>query len=232
LPATICLKRDDWHEGLVGLVASRIKERYHRPCFAFARTESGELKGSGRSIPGFHLRDALAELDARYPGLISRFGGHAMAAGLTLAPASFEAFVAAMTGIATQRIDADALAKTILSDGDLPAEHLCVEVAKLLRDAVPWGQGFPEPCFDDHFELVESRILKDAHLKLKLKAVRSNGSHASLGPPSGFISAIAFHQADAHWPIGAVRRIAYRLSVNDYFSDDRVELIVEYIEPA
>lgn len=231
MPAAICLKRDDWHEGLVGLVASRIKERYHRPCFAFAATESGELKGSGRSIPGFHLRDALAELDARHPGLITRFGGHAMAAGLTLSSETFERFAAAMTEIATQRIAADTLAKTILSDGDLPPEHLSVEVAKLLRDSLPWGQGFPEPCFDDRFELVETRTLKDAHLKLKLKAAASKNGNSSGSARAGVIGAIAFHQADVHWPIGAVRRIAYRLSVNDYFSDDRVELVVEYIEP-
>jgi single-stranded-DNA-specific exonuclease len=231
LPAAICLKRDDWHEGIVGLVASRVKERYHRPCFAFAATESGELKGSGRSIPGFHLRDALADLDAQHPSLIARFGGHAMAAGLTLPPESFEPFVAAMTAIATNRIAADWLAKTILSDGDLPPEHMSVEVARLLRDAVPWGQGFPEPCFDDHFELIESRTLKDAHLKLKLKAVPSANGNASAVGHATVISAIAFHQADVHWPVGAVRRIAYRLSVNDYFADDRVELIVDYIEP-
>jgi single-stranded-DNA-specific exonuclease len=231
LPATICLKRDDWHEGLVGLVASRIKERYHRPCFAFAATESGELKGSGRSIPGFHLRDALAELDARHPGAITRFGGHAMAAGLTLKPETFELFVSAMATIATDRIAPDTLAKTILSDGDLPPQHLSVEVARLLRDSVPWGQGFPEPCFDDHFELVESRILKDAHLKLKLKGVPSKDDSAPGVSPTSVIGGIAFNQSDTDWPVGTVRRIAYRLSVNDYFADDRVELIVEYIEP-
>lgn len=231
-PATICLKRDDWHEGLVGLVASRVKERYHRPCFAFAATDSGDLKGSGRSIPGFHLRDALAELDAQNPGLISRFGGHAMAAGLTLAPAAYERFVAAIKEIAFARIGADTLEKKILSDGSLDPQQLNVEVAKILRDALPWGQGFPEPCFDDRFELLEARTLKDVHLKLKLAPVGSADSVDLRGalPAGRTISAIAFHQADTNWPVGTVRRIAFRLSVNDYFADERVELIVEHIE--
>ncbi|MGD8340981.1 MAG: DHHA1 domain-containing protein, partial [Gammaproteobacteria bacterium] len=222
LPPVICLRRDGWHEGLVGLVASRVKERFHRPCFAFATTDNGDLKGSGRSIPGFHLRDALAEVDARHPDLIARFGGHAMAAGLTLDPAAFDRFAAAVLGVAADRIDAETLHKKILSDGGLEPEHLNLGVAKLLRDALPWGQGFPEPCFDDRFALLEKRTLKDAHLKL------------SLQPEAGgrTVSAIAFHQADADWPVGDVRRVAYRLSVNDYFADERVELIVEFIEEA
>ena len=219
LPAAICLKRDEWHEGLVGLVASRVRERYHRPSFAFALSASGELKGSGRSIPGFHLRDALAEVDAIDPGLIDRFGGHAMAAGLTLAPERFERFVEAITAVAAARIGADALARQVLTDGALDPAHLCLPVAKLLRDAVPWGQGFPEPCFDDRFVLIESRTLKETHLKLKLRPVA--GSEA--------VDAIAFHQADAVWRAGEIRHIAYRLGVNDYFADERVQLIVEHI---
>jgi single-stranded-DNA-specific exonuclease len=221
MPAAICLKRDDWHEGLVGLVASRIKERFHRPCFAFAATDGGDLKGSGRSIPGFHLRDALAEVDVQHPGLIARFGGHAMAAGLTIAPDAFDRFAGVMTAIASARIDAATLERKIMSDGCLEPEHMNVEVATLLRDAVPWGQGFPEPCFDDRFELLESRTLKDLHLKLRLKPAGAARARA--------ISAIAFHQAETDWPVGTVRRIAYRLSVNDYFADERVELIVEHI---
>lgn len=221
LPASICLCRDSWHEGLVGLVASRVKERFHRPCFAFAGTETGELKGSGRSIPGFHLRDALAEIDAANPDLITRFGGHAMAAGLTLDAAAFDRFASAMIAVASARIGVETLSRKIMSDGALAPEHLSLDVARLLRDAVPWGQGFPEPCFDDRFELVESRTLKDAHLKLKLKPLTA----------SRVVEAIAFHQGEVDWPVGAVRRIAYRLAVNDYFLDERVQLIVEYIEP-
>jgi len=222
LPAAICLRRDEWHEGLVGLVASRVKERHHRPCFAFAATEGGDLKGSGRSIRGFHLRDALAEVDALNPGLISRFGGHAMAAGLTLRLQAFDQFCAAMLDIASDRIDDEALEKKMMSDGALDPEHMSLEVAKLLRDAIPWGQGFPEPCFDDGFELIETRTLKEAHLKLRLKPVARGR----------IVDAIAFHQADVSWPVGTVRRIAYRLAVNDYFSDERVQLVVEHITAA
>jgi single-stranded-DNA-specific exonuclease len=220
LPAAICLRRDGWHEGLVGLVASRVRERFHRPCFAFATAGSGELKGSGRSIPGFHLRDALAEIDVANPGLVTRFGGHAMAAGLTLEASRFERFADAMVTVAGEKIEVDTLARKIMSDGALAPEHLSLDVARLLRDAVPWGQGFPEPCFDDRFELVEARRLKDAHLKLRLRAPAGNR----------VLDAIAFHQADVDWPVGSVRRIAYRLGVNDYYADEKVQLVVEHIE--
>jgi single-stranded-DNA-specific exonuclease len=221
LPPAICVQRDDWHEGLVGLVAARVKERYHRPSFAFARTAGGELKGSGRSIPGFHLRDALAEVDARHPGLIARFGGHAMAAGLTLEAAAFREFEVALTAVATARIDPGSLTKKILSDGALAPEHFTVPVAKLLRDSLPWGQGFPEPCFDDRFRLLDRRRLKDLHLKLRLEPISGSGA----------VDAIAFHQADTDWPVGNVRHIAYRLALNDYYADERVQLIVEHIVP-
>jgi single-stranded-DNA-specific exonuclease len=221
LPPAICIQRDDWHEGLVGLVAARVKERYHRPSFAFARTAGGELKGSGRSIPGFHLRDALAEVDVRHPGLIARFGGHAMAAGLTLEAAAFPAFSGALTEVAAAHIDPETLTKKILSDGALAPEHMTPTVAKLLRDSLPWGQGFPEPCFDDRFALLERRILKDLHLKMKLKPLAGGAA----------VDAIAFQQADAAWPVGQVRHIAYRLALNDYYADERVQLIVEHIVP-
>lgn len=221
LPPAICVQRDDWHEGLVGLVAARVKERYHRPSFAFARTAGGELKGSGRSIPGFHLRDALAEVDARHPGLIARFGGHAMAAGLTLEAVAFSEFAGVMTEVAAARIDPGSLTKKILSDGALAPEHFTVPVAKLLRDSMPWGQGFPEPCFDDRFRLLDRRRLKDLHLKLRLEPLAGGGA----------VDAIAFHQADTDWPVGSVRHIAYRLSLNDYYADERVQLVVEHIVP-
>jgi single-stranded-DNA-specific exonuclease len=218
LPPALCLRRDEWHEGLVGLVASRIKDRWHRPSFAFAASGSGELKGSGRSIPGFHLRDALADIETQEPGLIERFGGHAMAAGLTLSSANYERFREAFARLAGERLG-DSPGKTIMSDGGLQSRDLCLSVAELLRDAVPWGQGFPEPCFDDRFELLERRVLKESHLKLRLKPLDG-------GRP---VDAIAFHQADSAWSIGSVRQIAYRLSVNDYFSPPSVQLIVEHI---
>jgi single-stranded-DNA-specific exonuclease len=207
VPSLICLRRDDWHEGLVGLIASRVKERYHRPTFAFAPSEGGVLKGSGRSIPGFHLRDALAEVDARNPGLITKYGGHAMAAGLTLPAAAFDRLRGALEGVADARLRADILAARILTDGELAPEEMSLAVARLLRDFGPWGQGFPEPCFDGCFELVESRILKDAHLRLKL---RPSGGAATV------VDAIAFNRSDCAWQPGTMLRVVYRLAVNDY----------------
>ncbi len=219
-PPALSLFREDWHEGVVGLIASRIKDRVHRPTFAFAPTADNGLKGSGRSIPGFHLRDALADIDARYPGLIVRFGGHAMAAGLTLARDRLDEFKAALLAVSEERLNGADLDQQILSDGPLEAEHLSLPVATMLRDASPWGQGFPEPRFDGTFELIESRILKDVHLKMRL---RSDASAPA-------IEAIAFNAADSDWPVGGRRRIAYRLDINDYFAEPRVQLIVEHIE--
>lgn len=222
LPAAICICRDDWHEGVVGLIAGRIKERYHRPTFAFAPTGSDGLKGSGRSIPGFHLRDALADIDALKPGLIDRFGGHAMAAGLSLAREKLADFERALEEVSAARIGAADLELAVMSDGALEVEHMTLPVATILRDAAPWGQGFPEPCFDGSFALLDSRVLKDAHLKMRLQPVE--------GGPA--IEAIAFNSVDREWPTGATRRIAYRLSVNDYFAEPRVQLVVEHIDDA
>ncbi|MEE8092927.1 MAG: single-stranded-DNA-specific exonuclease RecJ [Gammaproteobacteria bacterium] len=169
LPPVVCLFREDWHEGVVGLVASRIKDRYHRPVFAFAPTDSGPLKGSGRSVPGFHLRDALADVDALNPGLITRFGGHAMAAGLSLDPEGLVEFQAAMERLGDERLGPEQLAQRILTDGELQVADITAEVATLLRDAGPWGQGFPEPLFEGRFELLRQRVVGDRHLKMTVK---------------------------------------------------------------
>lgn len=220
LPHVVCLTRGDWHEGLVGLVASRVKEKFRRPTFAFAPCDGARLKGSGRSIPGFHLRDALAEVAAREPGLIERFGGHAMAAGLTIPAVAFEAFRAAIEAVGRRSLTDENFAECVLTDGELMGEHFCVEVAALLRDAGPWGQAFPEPCFDGRFELLDHRVLKDAHLKMKLRPLGG-------GAP---LDAIAFHRVEAP-PAGAALTVAYRLGVNDFFLPARVQLVVEHIEP-
>lgn len=221
-PAALCLSRDDWHEGVVGLIASRVKDRCHRPTIAFAPAGADELKGSGRSIPGFHIRDALADIDALAPGLIHRFGGHAMAAGLTLARARLDEFAELWAKVSEARLGTADLEQKVLSDGPLDSVHMTLPVAQLLREAAPWGQGFPEPCFDGAFELIESRVLKDAHLKLRLKPVEGHGA----------LEAIAFNAADCEWPVGTARTIAYRLEVNDYFSDPRVQLVVQHIADA
>ena len=219
LPGVVCLHRQDWHEGIVGLVASRLKDRYHRPVIAFASTETGALKGSARSVAGFHVRDALAEVDAAHPGLIERFGGHAMAAGLTLAEASFEEFSAAVQRVADRHLSPELLKGEVLTDGELPAEHLTVEVAELLRDAGPWGQGFPEPSFDGLFELVDHRIVGQSHLKMK---VRERASGRTLG-------AIAFNHGDCDYATGDVLHLVYRLAVDDYGPRPSAQLIVEHV---
>jgi len=217
LPPVVCLAHGDWHEGLVGLVASRLKERYHRPTFAFAPADGGRLKGSGRSIAGFHLRDALADVAARHPGMLERFGGHAMAAGLTLGAAAFDAFKAAIESVGRQCLTPECLAERILTDGELAAEDLTVDVAVLLREAGPWGQGFPEPCFDGRFEVLGHKVMRDAHLKMTVRPQAG-------GRP---VEAVAFHHAEP--PPGDELVLAYRLDVNDYWSPPKVQLIVEHM---
>ncbi|HEY5622897.1 MAG TPA: single-stranded-DNA-specific exonuclease RecJ, partial [Gammaproteobacteria bacterium] len=220
LPPVVCLHREDWHEGIVGLVASRIKDRCHRPVFAFAKSGGGLLKGSGRSIPGFHLRDALAEIDAVSPGLIERFGGHAMAAGLTLEDDNLEAFRLAIEALGEARLGPEHLAQRILTDGELGAHELTVEVAESLRDAGPWGQAFPEPVFEGRFELVRQRIVGEKHLKMTLK----------LPDAQEKFDAIAFNRLPGDWLEGDVLRLVYRLAVNDYHYGPPVQLIIEHIE--
>lgn len=223
LPPVLCVHRPGWHSGVVGLVAARLKERYHRPVVAFANDDSGLLKGSARSVPGLHIRDALADVDARHPGLIERFGGHAMAAGLSLAPAGLATFRSALEKEVAARLEPGALDGVIQSDGELPEEALCLATAELLRDAVPWGQGFPEPMFDGCFELLEARVVGLDHLKLRLR------------PAGGrrVVDGIAFRQAER---LGAARprrlQLAYRLDVNEYAGVRSAQLVVEYLEPA
>jgi single-stranded-DNA-specific exonuclease len=220
LPSLICLSGENWHEGLVGLIASRIKDRYHRPTFAFAPGEGGMLKGSGRSIPGFHLRDALADVDARHPGLIVRYGGHAMAAGLTLPVTGFERVRRALEEVAAEKLEADELSARVLTDGELAPDEMTLTVARALRDFGPWGQGFPEPSFDGRFELVEQRLLKDTHLKMTLRPLSGRAP----------IDAIAFNRGAADWPAGTELHCVYRLAVNDYRAMSKVQLVVSHVD--
>ena len=222
LSPILCLLRDDWHEGVVGLVASKIKDRYHRPAFAFAHTKSGFLKGSGRSIAGFHLRDALVTIDAQHPGLIDRFGGHAMAAGLTLDPNGYSLFRAAMKSLGEERLGPEDFDEKISTDGVLSGSDITVEVASLLHAIGPWGQGFPEPLFEGSFVLINQRILSDKHLKMTVKVNRNEHP----------LDAIAFNFSPGNWQVGDSLNLIYRLGVNDYYASPRVQLIVEYIEPS
>ena len=222
LSPILCLLRDDWHEGVVGLVASKIKDRYHRPAFAFAPTESGLLKGSGRSIAGFHLRDALVTIDAQHPGLISRFGGHAMAAGLTLDPNGYSVFREAVKSLGEESLGPEDFDEKILTDGFLPGSDITVEVASLLHAIGPWGQGFSEPLFEGLFVLIGQRVLSDKHLKMTVKINRNQNP----------LDAIAFNFSPGNWQVGDSLHFVYRLDVNNYYSSPRVQLIVEYIQPS
>jgi single-stranded-DNA-specific exonuclease len=220
--SVLCLIQRDWHEGLVGLIASRVKDRVHLPTFAFAPTGDGELKGSGRSVPGFHLRDALALVDARHPGLIARFGGHAMAAGLTIRHSDLESFAAAIDLVGAAQLTAEQRMRRILTDGELAVEHLEASVADLLHSAGPWGQAFPEPLFEGTFRVVDWRLLKDAHLKMTLQ----------VGGAAKRVEAIAFNSERKSLSSGEALRLAYRLQTNDYFAERRTQLVVEHMEPA
>lgn len=206
-----------WHEGVVGLVASRIKDKLHRPTFAFARAkEAGMLKGSGRSIAGLHIRDALALVDARRPGMIARFGGHAMAAGLTLPEAHLDEFRDLFQHVCREALDEAALERVLESDGELAAGELTLDTARALEGAGPWGQGFPEPLFDGAFEVRESRIVGERHARYKLRV----GERA--------FEAIHFNAGATLASPGPVQ-LAYRLGVNRYQGFDTPELRVELL---
>lgn len=216
-----CLHDPDWHPGVVGLVASKTKERLHRPAIAFAPVEPGSsrLRGSARSIPGFHIRDALALVDARHPGLIPRFGGHAMAAGLSLDLADLPAFRHAFAEVAAQSLTADMLTDLVHSDGELDPLDFALQTAIALRDGGHWGQGYAEPLFDGAFDVLGWRMVGERHLKLELG---SGGTR---------LNAIQFGGWDGE-PPPARLRIAYRLAADEYRGGDAIQLVVVHREPA
>ena len=216
-----CLFDPDWHPGVVGLVASKVKERLHRPAIAFAPAEpdSDVLRGSARSITGFHIRDALALVDARHPGLIPRFGGHAMAAGLSLARDAFPAFRDAFVQVALEWLSQEMLTDALHSDGELDAADFAIDTAIALRDGGHWGQGYPEPLFDGVFAVLGWRIVGERHLKLEL------------GIGSKRLNAIQFGGWEGDPPPARVR-IAYRLVPDDYRGGDAIQLVVVHREAA
>lgn len=228
LPVGLCLFDANWHQGVIGILASRLKDQLHRPVIVFADAgqvdETGEplIKGSARSVSKLHIRDALDAVATRHPGLVSKFGGHAMAAGLTLQRRRFDEFARAFDGEVTLSLSHDDLFNTLYTDGELASGDIGVDLAECLRRAGPWGQGFPEPQFDGEFELLQRRIVGDHHLKLVLQPPGSNKP----------VDAIAFRTSDAHWPADVNRvNIVYRLDVNEYRGLRNVQLIVEHIEP-
>ncbi|MDH3409928.1 MAG: DHHA1 domain-containing protein, partial [Gammaproteobacteria bacterium] len=218
-PSCVCVFESSWHQGVVGLIAARVRERCHRPVIAFARDTQGLLKGSARSIPGVHARDLLEAVSATHPDLIDKFGGHAMAAGLTLAEADYDAFARAVSEQTDRLYPAADFSGAIISDGTLPGSAFNLRFAKALREAGPWGSGFPEPTWIGDFELVEQRTVGENHLKMRLRPA-DGGS---------VIDAIAFNQAGQAYR--GVVQLAYRLDVNEYRGAETPQLIVEQIAP-
>ncbi|HNI65996.1 MAG TPA: DHHA1 domain-containing protein, partial [Pseudomonadales bacterium] len=221
LPVGLALYRPGWHQGVIGILASRLKERYHRPVIIFAQGGEGELKGSARSIPGLHIRDLLDAMATAQPDLIRRFGGHAMAAGLSIADGDYSRFATLFDQTARQWIAPEVLEGIVLSDGILPVAALTLEVARQLRYGGPWGQHFPEPLFEGEFELLQRRIVGGHHLKMLLASAEG-------GEP---LDAIAFRfDLDQLEQLPNRLRLAYRLDLNRYRGETRLQLVVEHWE--
>lgn len=224
VPAGLCLYDPTWHQGVVGILASRIKEQFHRPVIAFAEADNGEIKGSARSIPGLHMRDTLDRVAKRHPQMLSKFGGHAMAAGLSLAEKDFDAFSDAFVDAVREQLSDDQLEAVVHSDGELGPAELKLENAELLRSAGPWGQGFPEPLFHGVFTLVQQRLVGERHLKMTL---------APRHDEQAIIDAIAFNVDLNLWPDPAVTEVevVYKLDSNLWRDRLSLQLLVEHLRP-
>ena len=220
LPRGLCLFDASWHQGVIGILASRIKDRTHRPVICFALANDTELKGSARSVPGLHIRDALDAVAARHPHLLQKFGGHAMAAGLTLRRDHFEEFHVAFATEVARHLEEDDLCGRLLTDGALEAGDLALELAEALRTAGPWGQGFPQPLFDGYFKIESLRCVGEKHLKLMLRY-----------PDGKALDAIAFNQAAENMVPGMRVHAVYRLDVNEYRGNRTLQLIIEHLAP-
>jgi len=218
LPFAIALFHKDWHQGVIGIVAGRLKEKFHRPSIVFALNETGdELKGSARSIPGLHIRDLLEHIASQHPNLILKFGGHAMAAGLSITPSNFDIFQRHFNVYAQQWLDEESLQGKLYSDGELPLSEMSLAFAQLLRDSGPWGQHFSEPVFDDEFDLVQQRIVGEKHLKMVVQK------------KDQVFDAIAFNIDIKQWPNASAKKIhlAYRLDINEFRGRQSLQLMVE-----
>jgi single-stranded-DNA-specific exonuclease len=224
VPAGVCLYDASWHQGVIGLVASRVKERLHRPVVAFAPAGPGWVKGSARSVPGVHVRDVLDAVATNHPGLLDKFGGHAMAAGMTLREECLPSFEAAFTSEVERWVDEDTLAGHLHSDGELMPGEFSLDTATALREGGPWGAGFPEPAFDGQFGVVDARVVGGRHLKLRLRCTSGE-----------FVDAIAFRhfdeaQAREVRPQDRVE-LVYRTAVDEYSGAAKLQLVTEYVAP-
>ena len=221
LSAGVCLFDEGWHQGVIGILASRIKDRLHRPVIAFAPGEPGEIKGSARSIPGVHIRDVLSEIAAEYPEILQKFGGHAMAAGLTIKRHDYPQFALMFAGVVATKLSEMDLQQSILTDGQLDDTHLNQSFAEQLQAAATWGQGFPEPMFDGIFEVIQCRIVGQQHLKFVLRHSFS----------TQLIDAIGFFAEQADKWLGCRKiRAVYKLDVNEYRQQRSLQLQLEYAE--
>lgn len=223
MPFGLAIYHAEWHQGVVGILASRIKERFHRPVIAFAPAGDGLLKGSGRSVAGLHMRDLLERLDTLYPGMIIKFGGHAMAAGLSLEQAQFDLFRRRFAALVDEWLDPALLDGVIWSDGELGGQELTLATAEQLRDGGPWGQAFPEPLFDGKFRILQQRLVGEKHLKLMVEPLAG-------GP---LLDGIAFNIDNTAWPDNSVRvvELAYKLEVNEYRGNRNVQLLIQHLWP-
>ncbi|MDX9873479.1 MAG: single-stranded-DNA-specific exonuclease RecJ [Spongiibacteraceae bacterium] len=225
LPWGLCLYQPEWHQGVIGILASRIKDRFHRPTIVFADSEEeGMVKGSARSITGLHIRDALDAVAATHRGLLSKFGGHAMAAGMTLRRERVDHFRDAFDAVVRMQLTEADLTAVLWSDGELAFDDLNLELAQAIQDGGPWGQHFPEPLFDGEFTLVQQRLVGEKHLKLVLGDPRDRAR---------LVDGIAFNVDLRRWPDASVQRVraAYRLDINRWRGQESVQLIVEHLEP-
>ncbi|ESP93086.1 MULTISPECIES: single-stranded-DNA-specific exonuclease RecJ [Pseudoalteromonas] len=221
IPTAVCLFQDDWHQGVIGILAGRLKEKYHRPAVIFAQGDEGQIKGSCRSIEGIHMRDLLERINTQSPGLILKFGGHAMAAGLSINEAQFTQFKVAFETEVEKQLTEELKQSVLLTDGALPSECFNMEFANQLQAAGPWGQQFPEPIFSERFELVQQRLVAEKHLKLVLKH-----------PTGKLVDAIAFNVDLRAWPNMSAQfaEVAYQLDINEFRGKFSLQLIVREIQ--
>ncbi|SIO42445.1 exonuclease RecJ [Salinivibrio sp. ES.052] len=224
LPVGLALFQRDWHQGVIGILASRLKDQFHRPVIAFADGGDGLIKGSARSIPGLHMRDTLDRIDTLHPGLIKKFGGHAMAAGLTIDETQFNTFSQLFDAQVREQVSDDDLKGILLSDGPLQSHELGLETAELIQSGGPWGQGFPEPQFDGTFNVLQQKLVGGKHLKLMVE------------PAGGgtMIDAIAFNIDLRRWPDPSAKtlHLVYRLDINEFRGNRSAQLIVSHLEVA
>ena len=222
MPFGLCLYDPEWHQGVVGILASRIKEQHFRPVIVFANADAGEIKGSARSVKGVHIRDVLDAVATQNPGLINKFGGHAMAAGLSFSADRYDDFKEAFDQEVRKYLSADDLQGVIISDGELVADDLSLDLAEQLRYSGPWGQQFPEPTFDGVFELEDVRIVAEKHLKMLLR----------IPATKTLIDAIAFNVTNEDWPAGIRQvEIVYRLDVNEFRGNRNPQLLIKHVRP-